>query len=153
MEKGRKDAESCSPLHSAVGRRRKNVSGSCPRAGVSLNQDGESGTITAEFAVVMPVVIILVAFVLGAGAVGARAIKVEEAARMSARSAARGESWEETSHVARSIAGDDARIDIKRSGQDIDISVSARAPGILGTWGNLVLASHAHAQRETGTES
>lgn len=152
MEIGRKDAASGNQLHSAVGRRRKNVSVSCPRARAFLNPDGESGTITAEFAVVMPVVIILVAFVVGAGAVGACAVKVEEAARMSARSAARGEPWEETSHVARGIAGDDARVDIKRSGQDIEISVSARAPGILGSWGNLVLTSRAHAQRETGTE-
>lgn len=110
--------------------------------------DHERGSATAELAVIMPVVILLTALVVGAGASGATAVKAEEAARMAARSVARGESWDRAQHVAQGIVGEKAHVDFRRDGQDVDVRVSVPAPGVLGSWGDLVLSAHARTRAE-----
>ena len=84
----------------------------------------------------MPAVVLLLAVMLAAAAAGMTLVRFEEAARASARAAARGE----TVAVAQERA---------RAGSDrVNVTVSGPAPGILGQWSSWTLQADAMAVTE-----
>lgn len=105
----------------------------------------DRGSVTAEFAVLLPSVVALIALVLSVGVYGARTVTAQEAARTAARSVARGDSWETAKSAARKIVGREAEVGISKSATGAEISVVAPAPGVLGTWGGLEVSARAHA--------
>ena len=86
---------------------------------------------------------LLLAVVLGAGACAATSVRAEEAARLAARSLARGDPPAEAQRTAREIIGAEARIGVATSGDDATITVRTRAPGIIGAWGGLEITAEA----------
>ncbi len=66
--------------------------GAEPAPSTPHKSPAEEGVITAEFAVALPAVTVVLALCLGAASTGVAQLKVEESARTAARSAARGDS-------------------------------------------------------------
>lgn len=95
-----------------------------PGAGRQHGTDAARGAVTAELAVGLPAVAVLLAAVLTGVAAGVTQIRVEEAARASAREVMRGEGAA-AGAAARRIAGSDARISITADGDWWQVRVSS----------------------------
>lgn len=65
--------------------------------------ENERGSSTAEFAVILPALVFVLALVLGAAATGIVQLKLEEGARLGARAAARGETAETVTRIVQEI--------------------------------------------------
>ncbi|MBM7051967.1 pilus assembly protein TadE [Rothia sp. ZJ932] len=98
----------------------------------------------------LPAVVVILALILGACAVGAQHIALEEAARIGARAAARGENPET---ITRMVQGIDEDFTVETvSHENITIvRVSATAPGIIGQFGDLQQRAEASASLEYST--
>ena len=88
-------------------------------------RDRERGTATAELAVALPAVVVVLAGVLAVGQAVLAQVQCVDAARAGARAAARGESASEVSSLAREGAGDVA-VTVERQGTLVAVSVSRR---------------------------
>lgn len=88
--------------------------------------DGTSsrGAVTAELAVGMPAVALLLAAVLTGIAAGVTQLRVEEGARAAAREIMRGDS-DAAQSAARRIAGPDARITVSTDGDWVTVEVGS----------------------------
>ncbi|WP_298595221.1 TadE family type IV pilus minor pilin [uncultured Rothia sp.] len=119
--------------------------------------------ITAEFAVALPAVTVVLALCLGAASTGVAQLKVEESARTAARAAARGDSEAQIrSAVSRidpaqsvqiSVSPDDAAVTEAGRARQVHVRVSRPAPGVIGSATGWVLRADAHARVESGTDS
>lgn len=87
------------------------------------------GAVTAELAVGLPAVVLLVVAVLTGAAAGMTQLRVEEAARAAAREIMRGGSAEADA-AARRIAGPGARVSITADGEwlQVEVGSSVSAP-------------------------
>ena len=122
----------------------------------------EEGVITAEFAVALPAVTVVLALCLGAASTGIAQLKVEESARTAARAAARGDSEVQIrSAVSRidpaqsvqiSVSPDDVAAAEAGEGRarQVHVRVSRPAPGVIGSATGWVLRADAHARVEGG---
>ena len=123
----------------------------------------EEGVITAEFAVALPAVTVVLALCLGAASTGVAQLKVEESARTAARAAARGDSEAQIrSAVSRidpvqsvqiSVSPDDVAAAEAGRARQVHVRVSRPAPGVIGSATGWVLRADAHARIEGGTGS
>lgn len=123
----------------------------------------EEGVITAEFAVALPAVTVVLALCLGAASTGVAQLKVEESARTAARAAARGDSEAQIrSAVSRidpaqsvqiSVSPDDAAAAEAGRAREVHVRVSRPAPGVIGSATGWVLRADAHARVEGGAGS
>jgi hypothetical protein len=96
-------------------------------------RDDEAGAVTAEAAVVLPV---LVLFALGLAwlvALGATQVRALDAARETARAAARGEADDVSVVLGARVATPGARISVHDEGDTVRVTVDApvRGPGGL----------------------
>lgn len=122
----------------------------------------EEGVITAEFAVALPAVTVVLALCLGAASTGVAQLKVEESARTAARAAARGDSEAQIrSAVSRidpaqsvqiSVSPDDVAAAEEGRARQVHVRVSRPAPGVIGSATGWVLRADAHARVEGGSE-
>lgn len=89
----------------------------------------DDGSVTAEMAAALPVLVVLLAVALSVvGAVTAQ-LRCVDAAREGARAAARGEPADRVSAIARQVAPPAASIAIGPAGPDmVAVTVSSRAP-------------------------
>ncbi|MUN62185.1 pilus assembly protein TadE [Kocuria sediminis] len=108
----------------------------------------DRGAVTAETAVLLPALVLLLAVLLAAAAAGMTLIRYEEAARASARAAARGESSATVRSTAQSVAGQDAAVHLEAGTGTATVVVAGPAPGILGTWGGWELRAEATSETE-----
>lgn len=92
----------------------------------------ESGAVTAELAVTLPAVILLLAFLLAAGAAGITQLRLEEAARAGARALARGETEGEVQGIVQRIGGEEASVHVGSDGDWFSVTATARAGGAVG---------------------
>lgn len=95
-------------------------------------QGTDAGMVTAELAAVLPAVAFVLVVVLNAVAIGIDQVRVVDAARMSARSASRGDDPAEVRAVAIRAAPAGAQISVQRSADLVQVRVSAPPPGPLG---------------------
>ena len=86
----------------------------------------EAGYVTAETAMVLPVLALLLAVALWSIAVAAAELRCIDAARDGARALARGESDAVATEVARTAAPAGAQVDVRRDGDRIVVVVSVR---------------------------
>lgn len=120
----------------------------------------EEGVITAEFAVALPAVTVVLALCLGVASTGVAQLKVEESARTAARAAARGDSEAQIrSAVSRidpaqsvqiSVSPDSAVDAGEGRARQVHVRVSRPAPGVIGSATGWVLRADAHARVEGG---
>lgn len=103
----------------------------------------DAGSVTAEFALLLPAVVVLLALALGAVRIVVTQVQCVDAARAAARVAARGESLEVVERVARAAgpAGAVVRVDSGDEGGSpvagaatvrVEVSVQQRLAGPVG---------------------
>jgi len=95
---------------------------------------GEDGTVTAEAAVVLPIVAAFALALIWMLSVGIAKIETVDAARDAARAIARGDDRQEALAIAARTAPPNARIDIDEAHPGlvtVTVSVEAKAPGWL----------------------
>ena len=115
----------------------------------SWSGSGEPGMVTAEFAVVLPAVVLVLALSLGALGLAMDQVRCVDAARAGARAASRGDSDGAVMLVTRRAAPSGALVSISTSGDLVEVSVVSRprvAGSLLPTW--LHASSTASAARE-----
>lgn len=106
----------------------------------------DAGMATAEFAIVLPVIVAVLFWIVGTVAVGLDQIRCVDAARLAARSLARSDSDAVALGLARSAAPSGATITVSSAGDRITATVSSRRTiGGLGGW---TATSSATAARE-----
>lgn len=104
----------------------------CRSSGGADKRDREAGYVTAETAMVLPVLAILLAVGLWAVAVAGAQVRCIDAARDAARAVARGESDASASAAASAAAPDGAHIDLRHEGARIVVVVSVAVGKGLG---------------------
>ncbi len=122
---------------------------SCTRA--RRRGAGEQGMVTAEVAVVLPALLVVLAVAVWVlAAVGAQ-LRCTDAAGVAARAAARGDSPTEVAQAGRSVAPPGADIDVQVDGELVQVRVRARVRalgGALATLPALDVSGRAVAARE-----
>ena len=107
------------------------------------------GAVTAEFAVALPGVLLLLALLLAGAAAGVTQLRLEEAARAGARALARGESPAAVEGIVRTLAGASATAAVAEEGEWLSVTVTDRVGGPLGSTVPWTLTARASARSET----
>lgn len=110
---------------------------------------GSRGAVTAEFAVALPSVVLLLAVLLAGSAAGVTQLRFEEAARGGARALARGSAAGEVGEIVRRLAGETAGAEVTLDGEWHRVAVSGRVPGAVGSLIPWALSASAWARSET----
>ncbi|GAA4775262.1 TadE family type IV pilus minor pilin [Citricoccus nitrophenolicus] len=105
----------------------------------------ERGSVTAEYAVMLPAAALVLVAGLLAGAATLQQVQLEEAAVASARQLARGESDAEVQSTVRRMAGDATELSSRRSAGWVSVTVEHSPPGPLAWWDGWRLDATAHA--------
>jgi hypothetical protein len=105
--------------------------------------------VTAELAVTITVVVLVLAFCTAGIAAGVDQLRCVDAARIAARSAARGDPPDQSRGLALQAAPADAVVAIERVGEEVRVTVSARAGGLGGLLPSWRLQAHATGPLET----
>ncbi|MCK1823578.1 pilus assembly protein [Streptomyces sp. XM83C] len=92
----------------------------------------DAGFVTAESAVVLPVLVLFTMALVWGLVVVAAQIRCVDAARSGARAAARQDPPEAVLRVAREAAPSGARITVTREGEQVRVTVVARPPLLHG---------------------
>ncbi|MHA7221338.1 TadE family type IV pilus minor pilin [Arthrobacter sp. RHLT1-20] len=103
---------------------------------------------TAEFAVALPAVLLLLALLLAGSAAGVTQLRLEEAARAGARALARGEDTSAVDAIVRRLAGDSAASAVASEGEWLSVTVSGRVFGAVGSLLPWTLSARAWARGE-----
>lgn len=111
---------------------------------------GERGAVTAEFAVALPAVLLVLGLLLAGAAAGLTQLRLEEAARAGARALARGEDQVSVSAVVRQVAGDSASAAVACDGGWLSVTVTGPVRGPAGRLMPWALTARASARQETG---
>lgn len=95
----------------------------------------ERGMATAELALVVPAVVLVLALCLSGLGLAIDQVRCVDAAWVAARAASRGEPVEEVAAHASQGAPDGSRVSVTRRGQDVQVTVTApyrrlRLPGL-----------------------
>ena len=120
----------------------------------SCSEDSrDAGTVTAEAAVALPVLLLALGLVVYVLVGVAAQVRCVDAARAAARLAARGEVTETVRAAGQALAPRGARVTVRSSGEHVEVVVSTEvsAPGpVLGRLGALTLSGRAVALVEPG---
>src|SRR5690625_12042 len=95
------------------------------------DQEQDSGTATAEFAVVMPAIVVLIVLLTGAAAVGFSQLRAFDAARSAAREIARGEPQAAVVAEARKHAGTSPTGTVRADGGYSVVTVTISLPAAI----------------------
>lgn len=99
-----------------------------PRRGT---QHRDAGTATAEFAVVMPAIVLLIIVLTGAAAVGFSQLRAFDAARSAAREIARGEPQAAVVTEAKKHAGQASEVLVRSDGGYSTVTVTIELPAAI----------------------
>ncbi len=100
-----------------------------PGGSVRPRGDDERGAVTAEAAVVIPLLLAVAMALVWLVALAATQVRVVDAAREAARAAARGEPDAVSVERGRQVAPDGARFEISRGGGAVTVRVAADVKG------------------------
>jgi len=106
------------------------------------------GAVTAEFAVALPAVVLLLGLLLAGSAAGLTQLRLEEAARAGARALARGEDAAAVGGIVRQLAGDSALAAVASDGVWLSVTVSGTVSGAVGPLVPWTLTAKAWARSE-----
>ena len=93
---------------------------------------GSRGAVTAEFAVTLPAVLLLLAILLAGASAGVTQLRLEEGARAGARALARGDDSATVERIVRTLAGGSASAAVSADGEWLHVTVTDRVGGPLG---------------------
>jgi len=108
------------------------------------------GAVTAEFAVALPAVLLVLGLLLAGSAAGLTQLRLEEAARAGARALARGEDHAAVLAIVRQLAGESANAAVAADGGWLSITVSGSVRGTVGPLVPWTLSARAWARSESG---
>ncbi|GAB2763222.1 TadE family type IV pilus minor pilin [Sinomonas soli] len=117
-------------------------------AGAHEGPASPRGSVTAEFAVAVPAVILLLGFLLGAVSAAVCQVRVEEAARAGARAVARGEDPGTVAREIARVAGAGTEHSIDASAGVVTVRVSTAVPGPVAAAAGLRAQATASLSRE-----
>lgn len=112
---------------------------------------GSCGAVTAEFAVTLPAVLLLLAMLLAGAAAGVTQLRLEEGARAGARALARGDDSAAVDRIVRTLSGASASAVVAADGEWLNVTVTDRVGGPLGASIPWTLTARASARSETAT--
>ncbi|GAA1536225.1 TadE family protein [Brevibacterium picturae] len=121
---------------------------SCEPRGRKQHRD--AGTATAEFAVVMPAIVLLIIVLTGAAAVGFSQLRAFDAARSAAREIARGEPQAAVVTEAKKHAGHASDVRVRSEGGYSTVTVTIELPAAIIVLNEVEAAATA---RTEGTRS
>ncbi len=127
------------------------MTGLLPARGRASRHERERGAVTAEFAVALPAVVLLLAFLLAGGAAGITQLRLEEAARAGARASARGEDAASVDGIVKRLAGESVASSLTGDGEWVTVTASSPVSGALGPLIPWTLKASASARAEAGT--
>jgi Flp pilus assembly protein TadG len=107
-------------------------------AGRSHCSRGSRGSVTAETAVVLPILLVFVGTLVWLVSVGIDQARCADAAREAARSLARDDPVEQALDLARQSAPGGARIEVQRSDGQVTVTVSMSSSPAGGLFDGLV---------------
>ncbi|WP_255771302.1 TadE family type IV pilus minor pilin [Pseudarthrobacter sulfonivorans] len=110
-----------------------------------------TGAVTAEFAVALPAVLLLLALLLSGAAAGVTQLRLEEAALAGARALARGEDPAAVEGIVRTLAGTSATASVAADDGWLHVTVADRVDGPLGAALPWTLTAKASARSEMPT--
>jgi hypothetical protein len=111
------------------------------RGVVTVPGGRDRGAITAELALAMPAVVMVVAVLLVTASAATVQLRCADGARAAARVAALGESDAVVADVARRVAGSGVTVVVDRAGTWVDVTVAADVAGSWFTGGALGLSA------------
>ena len=103
-----------------------------PHRGANHEGCNDRGMLTAETAVVIPVLVLLLYLLLGVIGQAVDQTQTVDAARSAARLVARGEPTDEVAHDVAAEAPDGSSFDIVRIGDHFEVTVTAPGQQLLG---------------------
>jgi hypothetical protein len=92
---------------------------------MTVDRRPERGSVTAEFALSLPAVVLGLVLTLAVGRVATAQVQCADAARAGAREAARGEAVGTVLGEARRLAPPGASVSVTRSGRSVGVEVTA----------------------------
>lgn len=117
------------------------------------DQGRDAGTATAEFAVVMPAIVLLVVLLTGAAAVGFSQLRAFDAARSAAREIARGEPQAAVVAEAKKHAGHASSVTVRADGGYSVVTVTIRLPAAIFFLDTVDAAATARYEGDRGGSS
>ena len=112
---------------------------------------GSCGAVTAEFAVALPAVLLLLAMLLAGAAAGVTQLRLEEGARAGARALARGDDSAAVERIVRTLSGASVSAVVSAEGEWLSVTVTDRVGGPLGASIPWMLTARASTRSETAT--
>lgn len=91
----------------------------------------QKGSVTAELAVVLPAITVLLAILLLSASAGLLQLRLEEGARAGARALARGDSTAQVQEIVARVSGAQAAVSVGNSGGYATVTVQGRVGGVL----------------------
>jgi hypothetical protein len=116
------------------------------RAAAGLRTD--RGAVTAEYAALLPVAVLVIAGVVATGGVGLQQVRNQDAAGAAARIIARGDSPEQAAQAVTRMAGEGASLEHHDDGTWVSVTVARGAPGPLGWFPDLQVKAEASAPNQ-----
>jgi TadE-like protein len=107
------------------------------------------GAVTAEFAVTLPAVLLLLAMLLSGASAGVTQLRLEEGARAGARALARGDDSATVERIVHTLTGGSASAAVSADGEWLNVTVSGRVGGPLGASIPWLLTARASTRTET----
>jgi Flp pilus assembly protein TadG len=111
----------------------------------------DEGSVTAETAVVLPALVLLLVLLLWGLSVGSAQVRCVDASRVAARALARGEDPAVATSAALDAAPVGARVEVSVGASQVTVRVTATAPGpgsLGGSTGAVTVSASATAARE-----
>lgn len=109
---------------------------------------GDRGAITAELALALPAVVLVLAVLLVTAGATTTRMRCADAARAAARVAALGQTDGQIVQVAQAVAGSGSRVTITRDPPWVEVTVAASTPGGWFAGGSVGLSASATAWAE-----
>lgn len=109
---------------------------------------GETGAVTAEYAVLLPVIAFVLVAVLLAGAAAVQQVRGQDAAAAAARILARGDGEAAARDAVVRMAGQDATLTHTAADGWVSVAVAQAGPGPLAWADALTLTAHAAAPEQ-----
>ncbi len=116
-----------------------------------MNGRGETGAVTAETAVALPLIVVFALSMAWLVSVGITQVRALDAARETARAAARSEDTGHAVSLGRRVAPDGSQISVGRGDGTVVVTVSSPVNGpvgLFGQWASFRVKAEAVAAQE-----
>ncbi len=107
-----------------------------------------AGSVTAEFAVILPVVVLVIAMLINVIAVGMHQSNMHQAAAIAARQLARGEATGTITTSVTNMTTSSTQVSTSAAGQWVSVELTSPVPGPLGLLPDLELTAQAKAPNQ-----